>query len=128
MAVERPWVTPEEVKSYSEVPCVQQRDNSKIEMDILRAEEAVINYTNNNFSDCDTIPSAVKTAIMLLAEAYGYKAVTSTTAMQSETYDDYTYTAKNSEFNISDLDCDILLKPYVKSKSSGNARLRMKCI
>lgn len=49
-------------------------DDLQLQTDITRAEEYVIAYTNNKFEDSTaypTIPAAVKTAVIILAEAYG---------------------------------------------------------
>lgn len=45
---DRPWVTPEEVKEYSEIPAVQQRSDTRLTVDIARAEQYVITYTHNS--------------------------------------------------------------------------------
>ena len=68
---DRPWVTPEEVKEYSEIPAVQQRSDARLAVDITRAEQYVITYTHNSFKEGD-LPQAVKTAVLILAEAYGH--------------------------------------------------------
>lgn len=49
MAV-RPWATPEEVREYSDIKAVQERTDERIAVDISRAEQYVISYTNNDFS------------------------------------------------------------------------------
>ena len=48
MAV-RPWVTPQEVRDYTEIKSVQERNDTRIAVDISRAEQYVISYTNNAF-------------------------------------------------------------------------------
>ena len=90
----QPWVTPADVKAYSDRSAVQQRGEAKVALDITRAEQYVIDYTNNTFPDDNypEIPAAVKTAVILLAEHYGFSAKSGGT-MKSETFDDYSYTA-----------------------------------
>ena len=48
---ERPWATPEEVKEYTDYPSVKKRDDAKLKIDITRAEQYVISYTNNKFEE-----------------------------------------------------------------------------
>lgn len=43
MAV-RPWVTPQEVRDYTEIKSVQERNDTRIAVDISRAEQYVISY------------------------------------------------------------------------------------
>ena len=66
----RPWVSPEEVREYSEMEAVQQRSDTRLAVDIARAEQYVVTYTHNKFEDYEEIPPPVKTAVILLAEAY----------------------------------------------------------
>ena len=94
---ERPWVLPKEIKAYTDIEAVQQRKKDKLEMDIARAEQYVITYTHNRFEGYDKIPGPVRTAVILLAEAYASYAnqlkKTGGGAVKSETFDDYSYTA-----------------------------------
>ena len=60
---ERPWVMPEEVKEYSEIPVVQKRSDARLVVDITRAEQYVITYTKNSFQDLEEIPQEVKMAL-----------------------------------------------------------------
>ncbi|EJW90353.1 hypothetical protein YqbG, partial [gut metagenome] len=46
---ERPWVTPKEVREYSEIEAVQKRSDTRLTVDIARAEQYVITYTHNSF-------------------------------------------------------------------------------
>ena len=97
---ERPWVTPEELKEYTEFEEVKNRADSKLKIDISRAESWVIDYCNNRFDDPEKypdIPENVKTAVLLIAEAYAHNAVEQTKVrLKSETFDDYSYTAESS--------------------------------
>ncbi len=123
---DRPWVTPEEVKEYSEIPAVQQRSDTRITVDIARAEQYVITYTHNSFQDEKEIPPAVKTAVLILAEAYGYNAGMAAKEIKSETFDDYSYTAETSQINIETLNLAALLDSFVKTEPRNSVTLRMR--
>lgn len=131
----RPWVTPAELKAYSDVAAVQSRANTKLVVDIFRAEQRVIALTNNTFDQVDdegediyrTIPEPVKTAVILLAESYAKKVADSSAAstLKSETFDDYSYTAENTVITEDDLGLDDLLRDYIV-ETSGTVRLRIR--
>ena len=127
---ERPWAVPADVISYSDYKQVQDRAEAKLRVDISRAEQYVIAYTNNDFSDLEAIPEPVKTAIILLAEAYAYKACADARSggrrMKSESFDDYSYSADDAYFNIDDLDVKVLLDPYVKVAARNGITMRMR--
>lgn len=132
---ERPWVKPEEVAAYTEYKQVQERTPARLSVDISRAEQYVISYTNNTFADAEkfpTIPEPVKTAVILLAEAYAYNAGADSTTggkrLKSETYDDYSYTAESATFSIDDVFADVkpLLDPYCIEETRGGITLRMR--
>lgn len=126
----RPWVTPDEVKAYSDRPNVQARTVERLKVDITRAEQYVISYTNNNFADptkYPTIPEPVKTAVILLADAYAHNAVESTKTMKSETFDDYSYTAADSTtVRIDDLGLEPLLEDYVVVKPKSGVTMKIR--
>ena len=130
MAVTRPWVIPQEVKDYSDYQAVKDRADAKIAIDITRAEERVIAYTNNRFdaADLTAIPSAVKTAVILLAEAFAYNATISRGGiMKSETFDDYSYTlSEASPIDIPSLDIASLLDEYTIQKARGGITMRLR--
>lgn len=129
---ERPWVLPKDVKAYTDIEAVQQRTKAKLEMDIARAEQYVITYTRNRFESYDTIPDPVRTAVILLAEAYASYAnqlkKTGGGAVKSETFDDYSYTAGEGGFDelVKALDLAALLDDFVITKASGNITMRMR--
>ena len=114
---ERPWVTPEELKEYTEFEEVKNRADSKLKIDISRAESWVIDYCNNRFDDPEKypeIPENVKTAVLLIAEAYAHNAVEQTKVrLKSETFDDYSYTAESSIIDVGKLGVESLLDDYV---------------
>ncbi|MCD7853974.1 MAG: DUF3199 family protein [Oscillospiraceae bacterium] len=134
---DRPWVTPDEVKAYSEYTVVQNRSDERLTVDISRAEQWVIAYTHNDFSLYDTIPEAVKTAVLLLAEMYAYNSSAAVGAdgkstggrrLKSESFDDYSYTASDNDDGITldDLDVKLLLEPYILAVPQGNVIMRMR--
>lgn len=123
---ERPWMTPQEVKDYSEIPAVQQRSNMRLAVDIARAEQYIITYTHNSFKDVEDVPVPVKTAVLLLAEAYGYNAAIAAKEVKSETFDDYSYTAEISQISIETLDLAALLDDYVITEPRNGVTLRMR--
>lgn len=122
----RPWVMPGEVKDYSEIPAVQQRSDARLTVDIARAEQYVITYTHNSFEDGEEIPQSVKTAVLILAEAYGHNAVIAAKEVKSETFDDYSYTAETSQISIEGLDLAALLDDFVKTEPRNGVTLRMR--
>lgn len=133
---DRPWVTPEEVKTYSEYTQVQQRSPERLAVDIMRAEQYVIAYTNNTFAEYEKIPQPVKTAVLLLAEAYAYNSSaavgidgksTGGRRMKSEAFDDYSYTAEDGAgIDLDSLDVKLLLDPYVIALPRNGVTLRMR--
>lgn len=122
---ERPWVTPSEVKDYSELDTVKKRAEAKLVVDISRAEKYVLNYTHNTFDGYETIPQDVKTAVLLLAEAYAHNAVEQTRSMKSETFDDYAYTAESKTIDFNTLDFAVLLDEWVIPETSGKVTMRI---
>lgn len=123
---ERPWVTPQEVREYSEIPAIQQRSDARLAVDIARAEQYVITYTHNSFKDMQEVPQAVKTAVMILAEAYGHNAVLAAKEVKSETFDDYSYTSESSQISIDGLDLAALLDDFVVKEPRNGITLRMR--
>lgn len=128
----RPWVLPKEVKAYTDIEAVQQRKKEKLEMDIARAEQYVITYTRNRFEGYTEIPAPVRTAVILLAEAYASYAnqlkKTGGGAVKSETFDDYSYTAGEGTFEdfVKALDLAALLDDFVIKQASGTITMRMR--
>jgi len=125
----RPWVTPQDVKEYSDREDVQNRTDARLRVDISRAEQYVITYTHNDFTGeeyAEGVPEGVKTAVILLAEAYAYNAVVSTKELKSETFDDYSYTAERSTVSLDSLDLAALLDEYVVSAASNAVTMRMR--
>lgn len=123
---ERPWVTPQEVRDYSEVPAVQTRSGARLAVDIARAEQYVIAYTHNSFQDMAEIPQPVKTAALVVAETYAHNAVISAKNVKSETFDDYSYTSDTSQISVEGLGLAALLDDYVKAEPRNGVTLRMR--
>lgn len=128
----RPWVLPKEVKAYTEIEAVQNRTKARLEMDIARAEQYVIAYTRNHFEEYGEIPGPVRTAVILLAEAYANYAnqlkKTGGGAVKSETFDDYSYTAGDGSFEdlVKALGLAALLDEFVVSETKGGGNITMR--
>ncbi|MDY5579962.1 protein YqbG [Porcincola intestinalis] len=125
-----PWITPEDLKKYTDIKAVKERDDEKLEVDIYRAEQKVISITNNRFDDDEKfkeIPKPVRTATLLIAEAYAKNATerAKEKRLKGETFDDYSYTAESGEINIEDLDIYGLLSDYI-TESGGDTLLRIR--
>ena len=118
--------------AYTDIEAVQQRKKEKLEMDIARAEQYVITYTHNRFERDEAIPAPVRTAVILLAEAYASYAnqlkKTGGGAVKSETFDDYSYTAGEGTFEdmVKALDLAALLDDFVVKQASGTVTMRMR--
>lgn len=129
---ERPWVTPEELKDYTEFEEVKNRADSKLKIDISRAESWVIDYCNNRFDDPEKypdIPENVKTAVLLIAEAYAHNAVEQTKVrLKSETFDDYSYTAESSIIDVGKLGVESLLDDYVVVQPLNGVTMRLRSL
>ncbi|MGN0621141.1 MAG: DUF3199 family protein [Porcipelethomonas sp.] len=125
MAV-RPWVLPQEVRDYTDIRAVAERTDTRLAVDISRAEQYVIKHTHNDFSEYETIPQNVKTAVILLSEAYGYNSVVSAKELKSETFDDYSYTVESKTISFGGLDLESLLSEYVREKPKNNVTMRLR--
>lgn len=124
----RPWVTPEEVREYSDLENVRNRSDAKLQIDIQRAESYIIHYCRHDFSDekyAGSVPKDVRMAALLLAEYYAYskQKVGSKT---SETFDDYSYTTSDSQIELSSLGLEALLDRFVKEKADERIIMRMR--
>lgn len=131
MAVKRPWVTPEEVKAYTDHKEIAERDDIKLKTDIFRAEQKVISITHNNFSDekLEEMPESIKVAVMILAEAYANNSIKkSQKQIKSETFDDYSYSLESGIIDIDELDLDYLLADFVLDSRKGNIVMRITAV
>ena len=127
----RPWVTPQEVRDYTDITAVIERTDAKLSVDISRAEARVMAITHNDFSDvryASAMPDEVKTAVILLAEAYANSAIKAKTkGMKSETYDDYSYIYSDSAAAAeSGLDLISLLDGYILTEAQGTVTMRLR--
>ena len=129
MAVQRPWITPKDVKDYTELKEVRERADEKLRFDIARAEQRVIKMTHNRFDseDYETIPEPVKMATILIAEAFAKNAVESSRRqLKSETFDDYSYTAESSVIDLDRLELEELLSDYVIETGNGKVTMTLR--
>jgi len=119
----RPWVTPEEVRDYTEYAEVKNRTDERLAKDIQRAELYVIAYTRNKFDNAElfpVIPESVRLAVILIAEMYAFNAATGKGgSYKSETFDDYSYTLRDTDAKIDNLFLGPLLDEYVIGESAG---------
>jgi len=124
----RPWVNPQEVKVYTSNKKVKARADTKLATDILRAEQHVINYTRNKFGGDKVVPVPVKTAVILIAEAFAISAAEKAEVsgiFQSERFDDYSYTTAATSRIIQDLNLGSLLDEWTTpAQGTTNMRLR----
>ncbi|MCD7774419.1 MAG: DUF3199 family protein [Clostridiales bacterium] len=127
---DRPWVSPLDIKEYTEYKQVKSRRNKSICIDIARAEQYVVSYTNNDFSEYEELPNDVKTAVILLAEAYAYNSCADSNSggrrMKSESFDDYSYSSDSAYIDLDELDVKVLLEPYVKVSARNGVTMRMR--
>lgn len=124
---DRPWILPADVRRYSEIESVRKRSHEKLLIDIGRAEEYIIQYTGNRFDggEFPAIPAPVRTAALLLAEAYAHNAATSARLITKEKFDEYSYSAENSLVDVDGLNIAALLRDYVMTgKSDVKMKLR----
>ncbi len=125
----RPWVTPKEVKAYTDHEEVAKRDEEKLKLDIARAELKVIGITNNSFLDKEypVIPEAVRLAVVLAADAYAKNAVEKARKqIKSETFDDYSYTVGTAEVDLASLGLEELLEAFIVAPERGNTVMRLR--
>jgi hypothetical protein len=126
--MERPWITPDAVKEYSDLEDVQKRSDTKLAIDIRRAESYIIKYTNNDFSDvkyAGGIPEDIRVADILLSEYFAHN-MSIIGNKKSESFDDYSYTIEDATIDITALGLDTLLEPYVITSVSGKVNMRMR--
>ncbi len=124
----RPWVTPEEVREYSDLPSVQDREDVKLKIDIQRAESYFIHYCHHDFSDekyAGSVPADVRMADILLAEYYAYSKQ-NVGNKTSEAFDDYSYTTSNTQIELSSLGLEALLDQFIRDKADERLIMRMK--
>ena len=130
--MERPWVTPQEVKEYTDSEKVKARSDAKLAYDIARAEKYVIFHTHNKFDDeaySEQLPSDVKMAVVLLSEAYANKAINVKDGTKtSETFDDYAYTIDLSSDELENLGLGPLLDDYIITPQCGKVTMKLRSL
>lgn len=128
--MERPWVTPQEVKDYTSSAKVMTRDNTKLAFDIARAERYVIFYTHNKFDTeeyQERVPPDMKMAVTLLAEAYAKQAIIQKDGlMSSETFDDYSYTIKSDADLADSLELGTLLEEFILNDKNSSVVMKLR--
>lgn len=128
--MERPWITPKEVQDYSDSPKVKTRSENQLQFDIARAEKHVISLTNNKFDSeeyLNTLPSDVRMAAILLAEAYAKRSIAQKDGMMSsETFDDYSYTIDSDADLDESLGIGPLLEDYVLDPKNGKVTMKLR--
>ncbi|MFR0871303.1 MAG: hypothetical protein ACLSG5_07925 [Oscillospiraceae bacterium] len=77
---ERPWVTPEELKEYTEFEEVKNRAiaSSKLTLPGGELGHRLLQQQIRRPGEIPEIPENVKTAVLLIAEAYAHNAVEQT--------------------------------------------------
>lgn len=127
----RPWVTPQEIKDYTDYEKVKVRPEPKLLADIVRAENYIMHRTNNDFQDSEKypdIPSDIKLATMLVAEFYANTATQDPQKKyQSETFKDYSYTVSSgSDMSVDDLDISALISSYIRKEAVGTLDMKLR--
>lgn len=128
-------ITPQEVIDFSSNPDIKNRSINNIEMDILRAKAKLSEVFKLSGKEYDTIVASnpnskeLRLAHILYAEYYGLQSIVISKAdIQSETYDDYSYTRRTDKAVI-EPDIMPLIKPFIEPDSpsvrSTNMRLRV---
>lgn len=122
---QRPWIQPDDVRGYTENPTVQARSDARLAFDIGRAEAYVIQYCDQEF-ESGPLPENVRMAVILIAEHCAARAAAEANGaslLRSETNDDYSYTAKDMEASLADLNLGWLLDPYVQKRVRHGLRM-----
>jgi hypothetical protein len=128
----RPWITPQEVRDYSERQSVKDRTDAKLEIDIARAEWYVIKYTGNQFDDPEkylALPEPVRIATLLLAESFAADAASLSAGVgsyKSESFDDYSYTVADTAYKIDNLDLGPLLDEFIDTGAGAGVSVFMR--
>ena len=129
MAVERPWILPKDVKSYTSHKEVAERSDERLKFDIARAEMKIIHITNNKFTDCEEIPEPVKMATILVAEAYAKNDIEAAKKkIKSESFDDYSYTLESGTISLDSLDLEELLRDYIITDGIGKIVMKLRIL
>lgn len=128
----RPWITPAQLRDFSDNSIVKNKSDAKLSAMITIAEGKIISYCHHDFSDekYTDLPAEIITAVLIIADALSYNdSLRATNNVKSETFDDYSYTIENSEIPIdfSVLGVKSLLDPFVED-GSGSIIMRVSVI
>ena len=128
----RPWVSPQDLKDYTEIKEIKERADKKLAFDIARAEQKIIKITNNKFDEeeyAEQIPETVKMAIILVAEAYAKNTIEKAKKqIKSESFDDYSYTLDSGIIDLDSLNLEELLSDYIMSEGIGKMMMRLRVL
>lgn len=124
-------IIPQDVIEYTESEKVKSRAENKLQMDIRRAQSKVLQHIRRTEDDelfKEGVPQAIKDALILYAEYFALKEIDKqSSGMQSESFDDYSYTRSNVSIEEPDvfdlLDDYILGEPLNLNKVVLKARL-----
>lgn len=124
-----PFLTPTEVKDFTEIAQIKSLPDNKVGYAILEAESEVFAHCGHDFSDqtkYPTLPDPVKLAILKLSQFYCLQTFDEATlkAIKSQNIGDYSY----STDGLIKPDTHNLLSNYVESFKGGNTRLRLGAI
>ena len=128
----RPWVSPQDLKDYTEIKEIKERADKKLAFDIARAEQKIIKITNNKFDAeeyAEQIPETVKMAIILVAEEYAKNTIEKAKKqIKSESFDDYSYTLDSGIIDLDSLNLEELLSDYIMSEGIGKMMMRLRAL
>ena len=128
----RPWVSPQDLKDYTEIKEIKERADKKLAFDIARAEQKIIKITNNKFDAeeySEKMPETVKMAIILVAEAYAKNTIEKPKKqIKSESFDDYSYTLDSGIIDLDSLNLEELLSDYIMSEGIGKMMMRLRAL
>lgn len=128
--MKRPWVDPTQIRDYSSSSKVKTRSDGQLAYDIARAERYVIFHTHNKFDSKEyesELPSDVTMAVILLAEAYAKQAIMQKDgALNSETFDDYSYTIDAGADIADSLGLGAMLEEYILPEERGKVVMNLR--
>lgn len=137
MANNRPWITPEYLRTYTNYDSVKNLTDEKLKFYIMRSEMYIISigkkYYNIDFSNAEKYPTPVdeglKLADAITTEHYALTSTDDSTfkGLKSETFDDYSYTKyDNQTGSINDLGILDILGSLVPSATTTKKPVMMR--
>lgn len=124
-------ITPQELKDYSEFSTVKERDDKKLEFDILEAEAYVNSRIKKPLIEYEELPIELKLALLKVAQFYalinGDESIVK--GYKSERIGDYSYTLTDGT-SLSMPDVSNLLDNYMptEEKKTDGVFLRMRAL